>query len=127
MSGSREGWLLLKHHEPEAEARWYHGGQGRTQPLALMQGSPGSSTGGQSEVLSLKWVYSDEADQKGFESGSAPAMITRVRHSPAITRQVHSDKGKVKLGYETPGLGSGSTRSMARHRWVLLRYSSGQD
>lgn len=102
-------------------------GRAGPSPMALMQGSPGSSTGGQSKVLSLKWIHSDEADQKGFESGSASAIITRVRHSPAITRQVHSDKGKVKLGYETPGLGSESTRSMTRHRWVLLRYSSGQD
>lgn len=54
----------------------------------------------------------------GFVSGSGPVRITRIRHGPVITRQVHSGKGKVKLGYQTPGLGSGSTRPMARHRYV---------
>ena len=98
-------------------------GRAGPSPMALMQGS----SGGQSKVLILKWVHSDEANQKGFESGSSPAMVTRVRHSPVVTRQAHSDKGKVKLGYQTPGLGSGSTRTVARHRWVLLWYSLGQD
>lgn len=107
MSGCREGWLLLKHQEVWAEPR----------PNTWMQGSPRHGSGGQSKVLILEWVHSDEADHKGFKPGSGPGVITRVGHSPVILRQVHSDKGKVKMGYQTPGLGSGLTRPMARHRY----------
>lgn len=107
----REGALGAK-RDNKARQRSRRPGPCTTVADRGKQGKPGNSSQVQPRVQITRQVCGDEVGLKSsheIRSGSVLVMVTRIRHTPIIARQVHSDavysRSETKVGRQSPGQG----------------------
>lgn len=92
-------------------------GGSRAGPGSAARVSPQSRSPDKLVGMRHRQVRSDEARRLSHRSGTGLLMVTRVRYCPVINRQDHRDETGLRSSWKVVhGSGSGSMRSMARHR-----------